>query len=178
MDCNQYINIREEIKDGDILLYRGNGLMSKLIRYFDDNASWSHIGIAKWVGKRLFTIEMWDYGIEFIPLSRRIDSYTDFSIIRPVNINPQIIDAGLDATLGLVEKDEQYDYLMLLRIAILKKTGINLVKLKEKHTFICSELAQYFCNQIGVTCYENLSPITPQDFIRHLDKKQITIFAE
>lgn len=177
MDCHQYINIRDQIKDGDMLLYKGNGFLSKAIRYFD-NATWSHIGMAKWVGKRLFTIEMWDCGIDFIPLSRRIDSYVEFCVIRPSNINPQLIQSGLDATLGLVESDEQYDYLMLLKIAILKKTGINLVNLKEKNTLICSELAQYFCNQIGVTCYENLSPITPQDFIRHIDKNQITIFAE
>jgi hypothetical protein len=176
MDCRNYINIRDQIKDGDMLLYHGKSLLAKSIQYFDD-AHFNHIGIAKWVGKRLFTIEMWNKGIDFIPLSRRMNTYIDFSVIRPNDVNPKLIQDGLDATLGLFESDEQYDYLMLLRIAILKKTGVNLVNLKEKNTFICSELAQYFCNQIGVTCYEKISPITPQDFIRHIYLNQITIFA-
>ena len=46
MKCSEYYNIRKELKDGDMPIYRGGGFMSKSIHYFD-SAYYNHIGVVK-----------------------------------------------------------------------------------------------------------------------------------
>jgi hypothetical protein len=177
MKCKEYYNIRSEIKDGDLVLYRGSRLLAKSIQYFDD-AYYNHIGIVKWIGNRLFTIDMWYEGIEILPLSRRIKGYKDFCVVRPKDKSPQLIDVSIDSVFEKVERDTQYDYFLLPRIAFYKKTGIDLVGMGKKSRFTCSELAQYFTNNLEINCYKSINLITPQDFIRHKDDNEVEILFD
>jgi len=177
MNCNEYYNVRSEFKDGDIVLYRGNGFMSKSIQYFDD-AFYNHIGIVKWIGNRLFTIDMWTQGIEIVPLSRRIKTYNYFCIIRFKDKSVDFIDKAIDSVFEKVERDTKYDYFLLPRVAFLKKTGIDLVGMGKKNRFICSELCQYFSDNLEIDCYKNINLITPQDFIRKKDDKEVEVLFD
>lgn len=177
MKCKEYYNIRSEIKDGDIILYRGNSILAKSIQYFD-KAYYNHAGVVKRIGDRLFTIDMWHFGIEFIPLSRRINDYEYFCVVRPKEKDDELIKKSVDSLFEKVERDTQYDYFLLPRIALLKKTGIDLVGMGKRNRFICSELCQYFTNNLEIDCYKNVNLITPQDFIRNADENQVEILFD
>ncbi len=177
MNCSEYYNVRSQFKDGDIVLYRGNGFMSKSIQYFD-SAYYNHIGVVKWINSRLFTVEMWTHGIQFIPLSRRIKSYQQFCIARVKDKPNELFLSAIDSLLEKIERDVKYDYALLPRIAFYKKTGIDLVRLKEKNTFICSQLAQSFTNSLGVECYKGIELITPQDFLRNKNDNEIEVIFD
>lgn len=177
MKCQEYYNIRNQIKEGDVILYRGNSLLSKLIQYFDD-AYYNHSGIVKKIGDRLFTIDMWDKGIEFVPLSRRIKNYKEFCIVRAKDISSETLTNAVDSLFEKIERDTKYDYFLLLRIAFYKKTGIDLVNFGKKSRFICSELCQYFFDKLKIDVYKNINLITPQDFIKHKDINKTEILFD
>lgn len=176
MKCHEYYNIRNEIQDGDVILYRGNSLLSKMIQYFDD-AYYNHSGIVKKIGNRLFTIDMWDFGIEFVPLSRRMKKYDEFCIVRSKETFSETTNA-INFLFEKIERDTKYDYLLLLRIAIYKKTGIDLVNFGKKSRFICSELCQYFFDKLKIDVYKNINLITPQDFIKYKNISKIDILFD
>lgn len=177
MRCKEYYNIRHLVNDGDIIAYRGNGVLSKSIQYFD-KAYYNHVGVVKKVGKRLFTIDMWYQGIEIVPLSRRINNYQHFCIIRPKNKTKEEIDLALEGVTDLIERDSKYDYFLLPRIAFYKKTGIDLVNVGKRERFVCSELMQIYSEKININCYKDIDLITPQDFIRHANEEEIEIFYD
>lgn len=177
MNCKEYYNVRSEFKDGDIILYRGHGFMSKSIQYFD-SAYYNHVGIVKWIGSRLFTIDMWTRGIEIIPVSRRMNEYDEFCIIRPKNKSLDITNLAIESVFEKVERDTHYDYFLLPRVAFLKKTGIDLVGMGKKDRFICSELVQYFTDNLNINCYKEIDLITPQDFIRYKDENEVEILHD
>ena len=145
--------------------------------YFDD-APYSHVGICKWMGDRLWAIEMWTYGIQVIPLSRRFSEQKEFCIVRPKNKSLEQLSEGLNQVLNKVETFTKYDYLLLPRIAFYKKTGINLGVLGEGRRYICSELAQYYTNSLQIRAYEDIELITPYDFIRFSNSDEIDVLYD
>ena len=167
----KYDELRSKIKNGDLILYRGSSFLSRSIQYFDD-AYYNHIGVVWKLGDsdRLLTLDMWAEGLDLIPLSRRMDGYTDFCILRPKTTQKVIkhtIDELLKEWDGL---DVKYDYWLLLRIALIKKTGIDITGLGKSKKFVCSEFAQEYVNKLGFDTYSDIKLITPQDFIRYIDE--------
>jgi hypothetical protein len=69
-----YKEIRSNIKNGDILMYKGKGLFSALIKFFT-RSDYSHAGIAVWWNERLMVMEAVGKGVIVTPLSRNIDYY-------------------------------------------------------------------------------------------------------
>src|ERR1035437_4211606 len=169
----KYIKNRGLIENGDLVLYKGTGIMSKLIQYFD-SAYFSHIGVI-WKYNdteddyRLITLDMWSNGLSVVPLSQRMIGYSDFCILRPKIICDEVKKHAIYESLKLWEDVIKYNFLELLRIAIVKKTGIDITGLSENKRLICSGFAQDYCSLIGIDTYKNLELITPQDFIRHMD---------
>ena len=167
----KYLDHRGEIKNGDVILYRGNSLMSKAIHYVD-NAYYNHAGVV-WIPEnsdRVLTLDMWSGGLTCLPLSRRMSGYTDFCIVRPKTTDA-IINEAVKTALGLWDgRDIKYDYAILFRIALIKKTGIDITGLGSKKEFICSQFAQYYINLLGIHTYDSVELITPQDFIRFVDE--------
>lgn len=165
----KYIDHRDEIKNGDLLIYKGTSILSKAIQYFD-KAYYNHIGVA-WIPEnsgRILTLDMWSQGLACIPLSRRMSGYSDFCILRPKVTALQSIEA-IKTSLGMWDgREVKYDFGMLLRVAISKKIKIDISSSK-KNRFICSEFAQYYTSVLGITTYDEIDMITPQDFIRNKD---------
>jgi len=177
MKCSEYYNVRGEFKDGDMAIFRGHSLLAKSIIYFD-SAYYNHVGMLKWINSRLFIVEMWSEGIQFIPLSRRMKGYDNFCVARVKDKTQEEFLSAIDCLLEKIERDMKYDYLLLPRIAFYKKTGIDLVGLGKRNRFICSELAQSFTNSLGVDCYKDVSLITPQDFLRKKDDNEVEILYD
>lgn len=65
---------RNQIKDGDILLYKGKSLLSKAIRLLT-KSEYSHAGIAIWWKDRLMVLEATGKGVFPIPMSKNLKHY-------------------------------------------------------------------------------------------------------
>lgn len=173
----KYYEVREQFQNGDIVLYKGSSFLAKSIQYFD-KAYFNHIGIIWKVNNRLFTLDMWKEGLVLTPLSNRMKGYKDFCVLRPKKVSLKKIDVAIDLSLDSWTGNVKYDFFLLFRIALIKKTGIDITGLGKKKKFICSEFAQEFCNYLGIPTYKNIKLITPQDFMRFIDSKEFDILFD
>jgi hypothetical protein len=169
----KYNKYRNQIRHGDIILFRGNSLLSKTIQYFD-NAYYNHTEVALEVNSRLLCIGSNRSGVKPDFLSNKIAEYVDFCVLR-------LLVPDLHIALGLYKSIERgeirtfYDFLLLPRIALVKKTGINISSLGSKDRDICSEFSRYYANAAGVDCYNNIELITPQDFVRFANTDKVSL---
>lgn len=174
----KYRHYRNVAKDGDILVFRGTSLLARLIRFFDDGAYYNHTGVVYWNRGRLEMIDAWYGGVEKVPASKRVRQYRkgDFCVIRPSSLfSPGYVDDGLMEINKRWQAETKYHYLMLLRIALIKKTGIDLTRLSKRTRTICSFLTRDYTNEVGIECYKYLHLITPHDFVRHADEDEVKI---
>ncbi len=167
----KYNNFRDNIKNGDLILYRGTSFLAKGIQYFD-KAYYNHIGVV-WRPddtERILTLDMWSDGLACVPLSRRMEGYKDFCILRP-KASELKIKAAIALTLDEWDgKDIKYDNQLILRVAMIKKTGIDLTGLGKEDKFICSEFTQHYCDLLNLETYSMINLITPEDFRRYIDE--------
>lgn len=185
----KYNTHRNEFKNGDIVLYHGTSMMAKAIQYFD-NAYFNHAGIV-WIpenSNRVLTLDMWQQGLMCLPLSRRMAGYADFCVLRPKFDfptgyiakgieNQNKINIAVNTALGMWDgREVKYNYAILLRIALIKKTGIDITGLGKKDTFICSQFVQYYTSLLGFSIYEGIKLITPEDFLRFIDENFEILF--
>lgn len=175
----KYKKYRDSFETGDLVLYRGSSFLSRSIQYFD-RAYYNHIGVV-WKADdmdRVLTLDMWAGGLVCVPLSRRMDGYSDFCIMRP-RVGEAKMEAAIKEILSYWGgKEVKYDNTLLLRIALIKKTGIDLTGLGKSDRFICSEFAQFYVNLLGLNTYDNINLITPEDFRRYIDQNFMMLYDE
>lgn len=168
MNCfGKYQLYRSEFKDGDIVLFRGQKLLAKTIQYFD-NSYFNHVGVCFKFKGRIMIIDSNGNGVRPDFMSYRMKDYVDFGVIR-TKYHESIISHALSKTFERGDDMTKYDFLLLPRIALIKKTGINLTKLGSDNRDICSELVKHFTNAMEMNCYRDVKLITPEDFIRYRD---------
>jgi len=68
---------RLQIKNGDVLMYRGRSLESRLIRWAT-RSKYSHAGLAVWWNYRLMVMEAVGRGVIVTPLSKNVSSYRGY----------------------------------------------------------------------------------------------------
>jgi hypothetical protein len=69
-----YDEARLKILDGDVLLYRGRSLASRIIRWAT-GSPYSHAGLAVWWNERLMVLEAVSKGVVVTPLSANVRGY-------------------------------------------------------------------------------------------------------
>ncbi len=69
-----YEESRELIKNGDVIMYRGRSLESKIIRWAT-GSRYSHAGLAAWWNNRLMVMEAVGKGVVVTPISKNVRSY-------------------------------------------------------------------------------------------------------
>jgi hypothetical protein len=69
-----YDDVRSSIKDGDVIMYRGRNLPSRLIRWAT-RSRYSHAGLAAWWNRRLMVLEAVGKGVVVTPLSTKVRQY-------------------------------------------------------------------------------------------------------
>lgn len=69
-----YKKVRDKIKDGDILMYKGKGFTSWMVKKFT-RSQYSHAGITVWWNNRLMVMEAVGKGVVLTPLSRNVENY-------------------------------------------------------------------------------------------------------
>ena len=167
----KYILNREFIKDGDAVLFYGNGIISGIIRWAD-KAYYSHVGIAKWQDERLFIIDAWTNGVELVPMSRRMNIYSDFCVVRKKEIKEYTLKASFGVLFEKIERDQKYGYeglwMRLLKLKLHIKTRFNST-FKE----VCSDVACDFLITLGCSCYQPVQLPSPEDIKRRASTRRI-----
>jgi hypothetical protein len=69
-----YEQSRSRIKNGDVLMYRGRSLVSRIIRWAT-GSRYSHAGLAAWWNDRLMVMEAVGRGVVVTPISKNVRSY-------------------------------------------------------------------------------------------------------
>lgn len=172
---DKYNTLRSSIKTGDVILYRGTSTLAKIIQWAD-KSYYNHAGIAYWIGDRLFTIDAWDNGTEIVPMSRRIDYYEDFCIIRPLNVPIINMRTGINNLLNRVEKNETYGWWGLIRRLLWLKAKINITWINKKRKPVCSDIARDFLVDIKKEHYATLFLPSPEDLLRFVTSEEEVLF--
>jgi hypothetical protein len=70
----KYDDVRRQIKNGDVFMYRGKGMQSTVIQWVT-RSPYSHTGISAWWNERLMVMEAKGNGVVASPFSRSIGKY-------------------------------------------------------------------------------------------------------
>lgn len=188
---DKYALYREQAASGDVILYRGTGIVSRGIQWAD-KAYYNHTGAIEVIDtgngkKRLLTIDAWVKKVEPCALSARLlaNGYTDFCVIRKKNLTPNQLDRGLSFLWMTIEHKTKYDYSLFKRCLFEKKFN-GLMKigfinkwvkgLGKENAYICSELMQDFMTAIGIHAYSDKGEsFTPQDLIRYMNHQECSL---
>jgi len=83
-ELNQhYLQHRHEMRDGDVLMFKGQSWLSKIIKWRTQSA-YSHAGIVVWWNDRLMVLEAIGQGVLARPISYNLHHYTgDIEYFRP-----------------------------------------------------------------------------------------------
>jgi len=78
-----YNKYRSQFKDGDILMFKGKGIVSTIIKW-KTKSPYSHAGIVAWWNERLMVLEAVGKGVEARPISYLLKHYDGgFDYYRP-----------------------------------------------------------------------------------------------
>jgi hypothetical protein len=166
----KYNIYRPNAKAGDIVLFHGHAIISRLIQHFDD-AYYNHTAIVTEANDRILCIDANGDGVQIHFLSQEVESENDFDILRPLRTADQIATA-LKNILNKAEIGINYDFWALGRIAINKKTIFRIPYCSNKR-FYCSEYGRLYTDYLGINCYDNKTDVSPQDFVRLYDPTQL-----
>lgn len=173
MKCSEYKKELKNIKPGDAILFSGKGILSDLIKFFDD-CKYSHIGIVDVDSKtgELIILQMWGNdllsdsikGFLISPLSRMMEAYTDYAIVK-VDKSDFEKEKALIYLHFLWDKGVLYDTKLLFKIAFFKWTNKNCKwiskfikpekQILDQNTLICYELFWEYISQMGIKDFDN-----------------------
>ena len=70
-----YLECRSQMRNGDVLLFKGNSWLSKIIKWKTKSA-YSHAGLVAWWGDRLMVLEAVGSGVLATPISYNLQKYS------------------------------------------------------------------------------------------------------
>lgn len=168
----KYDRLRPIMKQGDLIVFRGRKLLSKIIQESDSNAYYNHIGVVGEISGALFIIDSNGNGVHPERLSERVLGYSDFTIIRS-DKDQHIIDEALKKILK--KQDEtviKYDFINGTKALFNRWFKLNFKTRKVYNRDICSMFVLPFALEL-----EMVLPLTdmnnlffPQDYIRQIHK--------
>jgi hypothetical protein len=165
----KYKRVRPLIKDGDLILFHGTGILARLIRLCD-SAYYNHIGVVIEKLGSLYIVDSNASGVQADRLSWRIKKYSrggNFIIIQPTEIDS---NNELEALLKKADvKWIKYDYINGAKELINRAFGLSLRIIKRDEHDICSDyVSDYADNRELVNNLFIRRPIQfPQDYIRY-----------
>jgi hypothetical protein len=178
----KYNELRNQITNGDIMLFRGEKFLSRQIQKFDD-AYYNHAGLVFESNNRFLILESNARGVNPDFLSGRIDEYIDFCIVRPVCWPETEILKAISTSFDKASEKIKYDVNLLLQIAIFRKTGIS-IDLDMENKDICSEFVRRYTRFLDPkpACYEKphlpTDFITPWDFVIYSDSNEFEVLFD
>ncbi len=175
----QYEDIRNQIRNGDVLMYRGKSWESRIIMLVT-KSKFSHAGIAVWWNQRLMVMEAIGKGVVVRPLSLSVQRYYgDVELYQAVE---EVSDADRLKLIMLAQQELGKEYATwkatLLGLKILFQTN------KEKRDSLRRE-RQLFCSYYVAHCYNSIGKdlkhgvsdrfMTPGDIAQSPVLKQVAV---
>ena len=134
----KYARLRPDIQQGDLILFRGRKLLSKIIQESDSDAYYNHVGVVGKICGAVFIIDSNANGVHPERLSSRIEGYSGFTIIRSYK-NYRAINKSLTKLLKRQEEtDIKYDFINGAKALFNRWFGLNLKTKKVYNRDICS----------------------------------------
>lgn len=143
----EYKKTREEIEDGDVLLFQGTGVFSRLIRWVT-RSRYSHSGIALWWNDRLMVLESTEPEVRVMPLSILVGHYPLVDLYRPSGkVNHVALFEAATEALG-----KKYAVWTVVRYArrILFRIRGGGDPRKPPDKFVCSQLVSFAYREAGI----------------------------
>jgi hypothetical protein len=153
-----YRDVRGDIADGDLFLFRGNMRSSRLFER-GDHSYYSHVAVVHWWADRLMILQAEAPGIQAVPLSACIQEYpgrADWYRLRRDAIDPERLKRVLweaKAELGL-----PYGVRDLIRSLLYWGFRVKLPNNDRPRAMFCAEYVEW-CFQAGGMPLCNLPPI-------------------
>lgn len=176
---DKYTRIRPQITDGDLILFRGTKIVSKIIQWAD-KSYYNHIGVVTERHGALFIVDANASGVQADRLSYRVDSYgngCDLTIIKPYN-SMEIISGAMEKLLLRSDKKTiKYDFLNGTKELFNRKIKNKLKINADENKDICSDFVSVYAMSLGMVTdeFSNLRIAFPQDYIRYRNITNTTI---
>lgn len=176
---DKYARVRKYIKDGDIILFHGTGIVANVIQNCD-NSYFNHIGIIFEKCGALYIVDANENGVQADRLSFRIKKYSpkgDFIILKPTATNEQIQEALTKILKRSDEKTIKYDFWNGFKELMNRKFGCSLkVDLDESHD-ICSDYVSTYQVELKMVTddFFKVRIAFPQDSFRYMSENVIVI---
>ena len=167
-----YAQTRDTIKDGDVLLFQGTGVFSRLIR-FVTRSQYSHSGLALWWNDRLMVLESTEPEVRVMPLSILVGHYPRVDLYKAIkHYDPvQLFEASTEA---LGKKDAVWTIVRYARRILFRLRGGGDPR-KPPDKFVCSQLVSFAYREAGL----DLDKDNPDEFTtpEALSKSHGLVFA-
>lgn len=165
-----YTDARAAIHDGDVLMYRGRSLVSRLIR-FVTRSPYSHAGLAVWWNSRLMVMEAVGKGVVVTTLSANIRGYHGhlewFAPLDP--ISPEDQKRMIRVAQEELGKEYARWRAILLGLRVLFHRDVETRdRLRRERTLFCSHYVAQVYNAIGRDLMRGVSDrfMSPADIAR------------
>ena len=175
----QYDKIRPLIKDGDIILFHGTSLLSRIIQTCD-KSYFNHVGIIIEKFGSLYILDANSKGVQADRLSYRIDKCKPNGTLMILRSNKYrtVIDTAMMNLLSRADnKTIKYDFYNGVKELINRLLGVKFkVELDEGHD-ICSDFVSSYQVELGMVNekFKELIVAFPQDSIRYMSEEVIIV---
>ena len=175
----KYARLRSMIKDGDIILFHGTGIISKIIQ-FCDKAYYNHVGIVFDKCGALYIVDANENGVQADRLSHRINKYSnggDFTIVKPLATNADIQFALSRLLRRSDSKTIKYDFMNGIKELFNRRFGSSLkVDLDESHD-ICSDFVSTYQLELDMLNedFKKVRIAFPEDSVRYATDNVLVI---
>ncbi len=177
-----YDDIRSQIKNGDVLMYRGKSLQSRIIM-FVARSNFSHAGIAAWWNNRLMVMEAVGKGVVATPMSLSVGKYDG-----RVALFTSAEDISEEDRLRMIkfaqeELGKEYATWKATKLALkilFQRDRDKKDKLRRERQLFCSYYVAQIYNSIGQDLKEGVSDrfMTPGDIANSPKLKRIAVLRK
>jgi hypothetical protein len=176
---DKYNMFRGLLKDGDLVLFHGKGIIANIIQHCD-NAYYNHIGVIIEKHGALFIVDSNADGVQADRLSKRIEKYKrggDFTIIKPT-VKREFIDLEMRRLLNRSdEKWIKYDFYNGIKELLNRRFGFKLKITLNDNRDICSDfVSRYACDLDLVNQkFKDKTIVFPEDYIRYMNNDNANV---
>lgn len=170
----KYSRLRPLIKDGDLIVFHGTGIMANIIQKCD-KAYYNHIGLVVEKHGALFIVDSNERGVQADRLSWRIKKYShggDFAIIKPM-VTEKAVSSAMAIILERSDKKWiKYDFWNGAKELLNRKFGWNLKINLNENRDICSDFVSDYAVSLNMMthAFNKLQIAFPEDYIRYANE--------
>ena len=167
MKALKYDEVRSQIRNGDVFMYRGKGIQSTIIQWVT-RSPYSHAGISAWWNERLMVMEAKGNGVVVSPFSRSVGQYHGdvewFGSTREISEEDRL-KMVIFAQEELGKTYGRWKAIVLGIQTLFQRSPDKRDRLKKQKNVFCSEYIAQIYNSIGL----DLKKKTSDQFMKPAD---------